>query len=289
MPQDHSDTATTVGALLQAATQRLAAEGNDNPRLDARLLLAHTLGVEGRLHGRDDDPVSAEQRTRYAAFLARRIDGEPVSRILGSREFWSLEFDLSPATLDPRPDSETLIDALLELHPERDHAYRILDLGTGTGCLLLAALSEFPNAEGLGVDIDADCIAIARQNAEKLCLSRRARMIRSRWADNVNGPFDIVLSNPPYIPTSDIADLQPEVKVHDPMQALDGGPDGLDAYRNIAECLPSLLGEDSVAVLEFGEGQGPDISRIVEASGLIVDGFRSDLAGIERCILIRRT
>tara|TARA_E500000318_G_scaffold50606_1_gene47377 strand:- start:1177 stop:2046 length:870 start_codon:yes stop_codon:yes gene_type:complete len=287
-PEQPEETAT-VGALLQAATRRLTEEGNDNPRLDARLLLAHALGAEGRLHGREDDPVTAEDRTRYAAFLARRIGGEPVSRILGSREFWSLEFDLSPATLDPRPDSETLIDALLELHPDRARAYRILDLGTGTGCLLLAALSEFPNAEGVGVDIDADCIQVARKNAEKLCLSSRARMIRSRWADNVNGPFDMILSNPPYIPTSDIAELQPEVKTHDPMQALDGGPDGLDAYRNIAEYLPSLLGEDGLAVLEFGEGQGPSISRIMDASGLTVDGFRNDLAGIERCILVRRT
>ncbi len=282
------DETGTVGALLQAATRRLTSEGNDNPRLDARLLLAHALGAEGRLHGREDDPVSADQRIRYAAFLARRISGEPVSRILGSREFWSLEFDLSPATLDPRPDSETLIDTLLELHPDRDRAYRILDLGTGTGCLLLAALSEFPNAEGVGVDIDADCVEVAHKNTEKLCLSSRARMIRSHWADNVNGPFDIVLSNPPYIPTSDISNLQPEVKIHDPMQALDGGADGLAAYRNIAECLPSLLGEDGLAVLEFGEGQGQNIFRIMEASGLVVDGFRSDLAGIERCILVRR-
>ncbi|WP_028467047.1 peptide chain release factor N(5)-glutamine methyltransferase [Nisaea denitrificans] len=289
MTQNDPDKTETIGALLQAATQRLTAEGNDSPRLDARLLLAHALGVEGRLHGREDDSVTAEERTFFGAFLARRIGGEPVSRILGSREFWSLEFDLSPATLDPRPDSETLIDALLELHPDRDRAYRILDLGTGTGCLLLAALSEFPNAEGVGVDIDADCVQVARQNAEKLSLSSRARMIRSRWADNVNGPFDIVLSNPPYIPTPDIASLQSEVKIHDPMQALDGGPDGLTAYRNIAECLPSLLGEDGLAALEFGEGQGPAISRIVEASGLIVEGFRNDLAGIERCILVRRT
>ncbi|MEO9902273.1 MULTISPECIES: peptide chain release factor N(5)-glutamine methyltransferase [Alphaproteobacteria] len=278
----------TVAALLQAAMQRLASEGNDNPRLDARLLLAHALGVEGRLHGREDNPVTVEERTHFAGFLARRIGGEPVSRILGSREFWSLEFDLSPATLDPRPDSETLIDAVLELHPDRNRAYRILDLGTGTGCLLLAALSEFPNAEGVGVDIDTECVQIARKNAEKLCLSSRARMICSRWADNVNGPFDIVLSNPPYIPTSDISQLQPEVKLHDPTQALDGGVDGLDAYRNIAESLPSLLGEDGLAVLEFGEGQGQDILRIMEASGLIVGGFRNDLAGIERCILVRR-
>ena len=188
--------AATVGDLLRDATRRLAAEGNDNPRLDARLLLAHAVGAEGRLHGREDDPVSTEAQTAYAALLARRIGGEPVSRILGSREFWSLEFALSPATLDPRPDSETLIDTLLELRLDRSRAYRILDLGTGTGCLLLAALSEFPNAQGVGVDIDEECIDVARENAEKLCLSPRARMIRSRWADDVTGPFDIVLSNP---------------------------------------------------------------------------------------------
>ena len=289
MTPEQPEEAATVGDLLQAATRRLTAEGNDNPRLDARLLLAHALGAEGRLHGREEDPVTAKERSRFAAFLARRIGGEPVSRILGTREFWSLEFALSPATLDPRPDSETVIDTLLELRQDRNRAYRILDLGTGTGCLLLAALSEFPHAEGIGVDINADCIEVARQNAEKLCLSSRARMILSRWADNVNGPFDIVLSNPPYIPTTDIAALQPEVKSHDPMQALDGGPDGLDAYRNIAECLPSLLGEDGLAVLEFGEGQGPDIFHIMERPGLIVEGFRKDLAGIERCIMVRRT
>lgn len=280
--------AENIGELLQAATRRLIEEGNDTPRLDARLLLAHALGVQDRLHGREDDPVTLEERERYAEFLARRIRGEPVSRILGSREFWSLEFDLSPATLDPRPDSETLIDTLLEIYQDRSRAYRILDLGTGTGCLLLAALSEFPNAEGVGVDIQAECIEVASQNAEKLCLSTRARMIHSRWADNVTGPFDIVLSNPPYIPTSDIGTLQPEVQFHDPMQALDGGVDGLGAYRNIAECLNSILGEDGRAVLEFGEGQGQKISRIMEASGHIVDGFRKDLAGIERCIVLRR-
>ena len=190
------DAAETIGALQQAATQRLAAKGSDSPRLDARVLLAHALGATGRLYGREDDSVSSEERARFAVYLARRIGGEPVSRILGVREFWSLDFALSPATLDPRPDSETLIDVLLEQRPDRSRAYRILDLGTGTGCLLLAALTEFPNAEGVGVDIEAGCVEIAQLNAEKLCLSSRARMIRSRWSENVDGFFDIVLSNP---------------------------------------------------------------------------------------------
>ena len=283
------DAAETIGALQQAATQRLAAKGSDSPRLDARVLLAHALGAAGRLYGREDDSVGSEERARFAAFLARRMGGEPVSRILGFREFWSLEFTLSPATLDPRPDSETLIDILLEQRPDRGRAYRILDLGTGTGCLLLAALTEFPNAEGVGVDIEAGCIEIARLNAEKLGLSSRARMIRSRWSENVDGPFDIVLSNPPYIRTSDIANLQPEVKEYDPMQALDGGPDGLDAYRNIAEFLPCILRKDGIAVLECGMDQGPEVFRIMEECGLLVDRVRKDLAGIDRCISVRRT
>jgi len=283
-----SDRDSTIGALITAATRRLAAAGADSPRLDARLLLAFALGETGRLHGREDETVPASAVSRFDSLLDRRSAGEPVSRILGTREFWSLEFELSPSTLDPRPDSETLIDALREAFPDRSAPLRILDLGTGTGCLLLAALSEYPNAVGTGVDIDPDCVAMATRNAQKLCFSARARMIFSSWGSNVTDLFDVVLSNPPYIPTSEIDSLQPEVRIHDPMNALDGGEDGLEAYRNIAECLDSLLAEDGLAILEFGEGQGPDVARIMQASGLSVSGFRSDLAGIERCILVRR-
>lgn len=278
----------TVGAVIVEATRRLAATDNDNPRLDARLLLAHALGVEDRLHGREDDPIDTSQYDRFGTLMGRRLAGEPVSRILGSREFWSLEFDLSPATLDPRPDSETLIETLCELHPDRGMPLRILDLGTGSGCLLLAALTEFPNATGIGVDIDPDSVAAAAANAEKLCLSDRARMIRSSWGTEVTGLFHVVLSNPPYIPTSVIDDLQPEVRLYDPLGALDGGQDGLDAYRNIAENLPSLLDTAGLALLEFGEGQGPDIAKIMSAASLKVAGFRNDLSGTERCIVVRR-
>lgn len=283
-----SETDPTIGALIAAATRRLAAAGADSPRLDARLLLALAMGESGRLHGREDESVTAAPAARFEKLLERRGAGEPVSRILGNREFWSLEFELSPATLDPRPDSETLIDALREAVPDRSAPLRVLDLGTGTGCLLLAALSEYPNAEGTGVDIDPDCVAVASRNAQKLSLSARARMICSSWGSDVNGLFDIVLSNPPYIPTSEIDSLQPEVRDHDPRGALDGGTDGLDAYRNIVESLDSLLAEKGIAILEFGEGQGDDIARIVEAAGLQATGFRNDLAGIRRCILVRR-
>ncbi|UUX51426.1 peptide chain release factor N(5)-glutamine methyltransferase [Nisaea acidiphila] len=278
----------SIGGLLSAATRRLAAAGSGSARLDARLLLAHALGADDRLHGHEDEPVTPDGAAQFNVLLDRRLAGEPVSRILGNREFWSLEFELSPATLDPRPDSETLIDALRELRPDRSASLRILDLGTGTGCLLLAALSEYPNAEGVGVDIDPECVAISGRNAEKLCLSDRARMIRSSWARDVTGTFDIVLSNPPYIPSPEIENLQPEVRLHDPLRALDGGFDGLDAYRNIAENLASLLNRDGLALFEFGEGQGPEVARIMEAAGLSVAGFRNDLAGIQRCIQVRR-
>ena len=289
MPSTAQDEMTTIGVLLVSATRRLAAAGSESARLDARLLLARALGAEGRLHGREDEHVATSDGARFEALMDRRLAGEPVSRILGSREFWSLEFELSPSTLDPRPDSETLIDALCEIRPDKNAPLRILDIGTGTGCLLLAALSEYPNAEGAGVDIDPDCVIISERNAKKLCLSDRARIICSSWARDVTGPFDIILSNPPYIPSPEIEKLQPEVRIHDPRRALDGGPDGLDAYRNIAENLTSLLAEDGIALLEFGEGQGPSVARVMETEGLFVEGFRNDLAGIQRCIIVRRS
>lgn len=284
----NDNTPETIQHVLRDASRRLADAGNDNPRLDARLLLAQALGVADRLHGRNEEPVDADARNRFERYMERRLAGEPVSRILGTREFWSLEFVIGPATLDPRPDSETLIDALLDAVPDKNRPLSILDIGTGTGCLLLAALTEYPNASGIGVDIDEDCIEIASLNAKKLSLSDRARMIRSEWAKDVTGPFDIVLSNPPYIPSGDISGLQPEVRLHDPMGALDGGPDGLEAYRNIAKTLNSQLRTDGLALLEFGAKQGSDVAGIMLAQGLRIRGFRDDLAHIQRCVIIEK-
>lgn len=278
----------TIGELLREATRRLGAAGADSPRLDARLLLAAALGTEDRLHGREDETVPHDAADRFAGLMRRREAREPVSRILGRREFWSLEFELGRETLDPRPDSETLIEALLDHRPDRSAPLRILDIGTGTGCLLLAALSEYPNAEGVGADIEQTCVEIAARNAQKLCLSVRARMIRSCWDESVKGPFDVVLSNPPYIPSCDLETLDPEVRNHDPARALDGGSDGLDPYRILAERLRFLLAEDGLAILEFGAGQDTAVAALMDAAGLSVLGFRADLGGRPRCILVAR-
>jgi release factor glutamine methyltransferase len=215
--------------------------------------------------------------------VRRRAAGEPLSRLRGAREFWSLDFALSPETLDPRPESETLVAAALDAVPDRAARLRLLDLGTGTGCLLLALLSELPNAWGLGIDRAAGAAATARANAVALGLASRAAFIVGDWGEALRGGFDFVVSNPPYIPSADIPALAPEVR-HDPLRALDGGPDGLDAYRALAPDLARLL--RGTALIELGAGQAPAAARIMRTAGLDVRGTRPDLAGIDRCLVL---
>jgi release factor glutamine methyltransferase len=217
--------------------------------------------------------------------VARRARREPVSRIVGRREFWSLDFMLSPATLDPRPDSECLIEAALAAAPE-DAATLVLDLGTGSGCLLLAFLSERKRATGLGVDLSADAVATARENAARLGLAERARFAVGDWGAGVTGGFDLILCNPPYIPAGDIEGLAPEVAHHDPRLALAGGEDGLEAYRELAPELARLLRPRGRAVLEVGHGQADAVGRLMAAAGLSTHARRADLGGIERCLTL---
>ena len=204
--------------------------------------------------------------------------------ILGRQEFWSLDFEASPATLIPRADSETLIDAALEAMPDRSRVRTILDLGTGTGCLLLAALTEYPGAWGLGVDRSAEAAALASRNAAALGLAARAAFLCGNWGDALVGRFDLVLSNPPYIPTGEIAGLMPEVARHEPGSALDGGVDGLDAYRRIVAALPGLVAPGGVAILELGIGQADAVAAMAEWPA----AFYADLGGIRRAIVLRR-
>ena len=274
--------------LLGEAAARLRAAGIDSAHLDARLLAGAALGFSREqllIHARE--PVSAEALARLEALLERRLGREPVSRILGRREFWSLEFALSSDTLDPRPDSETLIEAALALVP-RDRPLSLLDLGTGSGCLLLALLSELPLAHGLGIDQSAGAAAAAAANAERLGLAARARFERADWRDGLAGSYDLVVANPPYIPRGEIAGLEPEVARFEPPAALDGGPDGLDAYRRLAPLMPGLLSEHGLALFEVGAGQASAVAGLLEAAGLLVDGSRADLAGIERCVIARK-
>lgn len=275
--------------LLSAAARRLAQAGIDTAQFDARHLLAHVLGIAFSEVGRFANPIlTPEQAGRFEALLKRRAAREPLQRLLGSWGFWSLDLEMGEDGLVPRPDSESLIDALLELRPDRNRELAILDLGTGTGCLLLAALSEYPKANGLGVDIAPGAVALAERNAKRNGMGGRARFRLGDWGAGLDADFDVVLSNPPYIPSGDIPKLAPEVARFDPSRALDGGPDGYAAYRRIADQLPGLLKPGGLAVLEVGQGQAGPVAELLRSAGLDPAGARTDLGGIVRAVLAEK-
>jgi len=272
----------TVSEALRLGAARLATAGVDNPRLDARLLLARAAGLsQAALLADPNRPVDPDS---YEVLLARRLAREPVAYILGTQEFWSLPFLVSPSTLIPRADSETVVEAALAAQPA---PRRVLDLGTGTGCLLLAVLHERPGAWGLGVDRAPDAAILARANAIALGLTSRAAVLVGDWAAALAGTFDLILSNPPYVASAEMATLQPEVGRWEPCRALDGGADGLDAYRALAAVLPGLLAADGVAVLEVGAGQATAVESMARGAGLHHSGSRRDLPGIERALVLR--
>jgi release factor glutamine methyltransferase len=279
---------TTRNAVLRAAAERLRALGCDSADLDARVLLKHAFGLsDTQLITARDEVVAEADLATLTAMIERRIAGEPVARIIGRKEFWGLSFLLDPETLVPRPDTETLVEAAVEACPLPPQ--EVLDLGTGTGCILIALLTEFPDAQGTGVDISDAALACAATNAGRNGLSGRAVFVRSDWGAELGGVFDLIVSNPPYIPQRDIEALDREVRVHDPMRALDGGADGLDAYRRVARDAARLLSDRGVLVVELGIGQEADVLRIMLEEGLAPDGSaRRDLAGIPRAFVVRR-
>ncbi len=285
-----ADPTGTVGFFLCQAGQRLRGAAIESPRLEARLLLAHAMGCRAEDLLRDPRaPVPPPAARAFAGMLARRIDHAPIAHLTGTRGFWSFDLEVSPATLIPRPDTETLVEAALEAFPDRAAVRRVLDLGTGTGALLLAALTEFPGATGLGIDRAPQAVALARRNAARLGLGGRAAFLAGVWGAAV-GPgarFDLVLSNPPYIESTAIPGLMPEVARHEPPLALDGGPDGLAAYRAILEALPGLLATGGLAVLELGQGQRAAVEVLARGRGLAPAGCRADLGGIDRALLLR--
>ena len=267
---------------------RLKQAGLPTPELDARLMVRGATGASEIEMIREPGAfISPEEEVLLAGYEKRRLAGEPVSRILGRREFWGLDFAVTPAVLDPRADSETLVAAALDLL-RGVAGPRILDLGTGTGCLLLAVLSERPDAQGLGVDISGAALDVARANAAALGLAARAGFVMADWTAGVDGVFDLVLSNPPYIVSTGIAALDAGVRDHDPRLALDGGADGLDAYRALARALPPVLAPRGHAVVELGFGQADAVTALFEAAGLCVAHVVSDLGGVPRALVAGR-
>lgn len=278
----------TVGAFLCQAGQVLRAAAIESPRLEARLLLAHALGTTQEVLLREPGAAVPEAAAaRFRAALAARLDATPVAHILGQQGFWTLDLAVSPATLIPRADSETLVEAALEAFPDPDAPLRVLDLGTGTGCLLLAVLAERPRAFGVGVDLVPAAAALAAANAARNGLEDRAAFLAGDWAGALSGRFDLVLSNPPYIESEAIPGLMPEVARHEPLSALDGGADGLDAYRQLVNLLPGLLAPGGAAVLELGLGQCQAVEGLARAVGLTPSGCRQDLGGVERALVLR--
>jgi release factor glutamine methyltransferase len=276
--------------LLRDAAAALAAAGIENVRLEARLLLgkAADATIEA-LVARGTDEAPPQVARSLAGYVARRVRREPMAYILGEREFWGLPFKVSPAVLVPRPDSETVIEAALAVLPDRRRPWRFLDLGVGSGCLLLTLLKEYEAAQGVGLEFSAGALAIAQANADALGVAGRVRLDlgdwrQPGWHEGVAAPFDLVVSNPPYIPAGDVAGLMPEVAQFEPRLALDGGPDGLDAYRAIVTAVPRLLAPGGHLLVEMGEGQGPEITQLFRTAALQVEGPWKDLAGIERVL-----
>lgn len=272
----------TLQGLLAEARRKLMAAGVETAALDARLLLQHAAGVSHEaLIAAPECPVEAGTAARFGQLVKRRLDHEPVSRILGEREFYGRVFIVTPAVLDPRPDTETLIDAALA---EAGAAPLILDLGTGSGAIAVTMLAERPAAQGVATDLSAAALAVARDNAVRLGVVDRLTLVHGSWFDGIAQRFDLILSNPPYIPLAEIAGLAPEVRDFDPLRALDGGPDGLSAYRRIAAGALSHLAPGGRVIVEIGAGQAAAIGGIFAGQDLRETGRRRDLAGRVRCL-----
>jgi release factor glutamine methyltransferase len=269
---------------IRAATQTLTAAGIDSPARDARLLVAHATGIPpDRLTLHETDPLLPDAATHLADAITRRAARQPLSQITGQRLFWGHLFRVTPATLDPRPETETLVAAALELP-----FLKMLDLGTGTGCILLSCLVDRRAAHGTGTDLSPDALAVAQDNAARLGLTTRTTFHLSDWFTAITGRFDLIVSNPPYIAAAEMPHLAPEVRDHEPHLALTPGGDGLDAYRIIAQGAPARLLDGGRILLEIGPTQGPAVMAMLTTAGLTDVHIRPDMDGRDRVVAARK-
>jgi release factor glutamine methyltransferase len=281
----------TVAEVRRALAAQFRVGGLDTPDLDARILVGHALALDhAALTAAATRKLGADEEGAIAAMANRRLAGEPVARILGYKEFWSLPLRVDAATLVPRPETETVVEAALaaiDAGGLRARELRIADLGTGSGALVLALLSELPNAFGIGTDTSTKALVVACDNARRLALTR-ARFVACDMAAALRGPFDAIVSNPPYIASADIATLDPDVRDFDPHLALDGGTDGLDFYRAIAAAAPALLAPGGALVVELGIGQAEPVADLFAAVGLAPSPPHPDLNGTLRSLVVRK-
>ena len=274
--------------ILAQIAEKLPHNGYDDPRRDARHLLALAIKRDDPVLPHEDVILDDQAILRLDEVIERRKMGEPISRIKGMREFYGLDFKIDHSTLDPRADSEVIVDTVIDYVNESDQSQlNVVDFGTGSGCLILAAAYNCPNIVGIGVDIQVQAINIAKANADNLHLSDRISFKHSKWDDEIDGVFDIVISNPPYIPSHEISGLMDEVRKYDPAEALDGGEDGLDAWRALSAITRSRLTKTGIAVFEIGQGQEDNVVKIMQDHGLLLLEERADLAGIIRCLVFR--
>ena len=283
----------TVEAARRALTARFKSNAIDSAELDARILVGAVLGLDlTGVIAAASRLLTSDESIRLEDFTRRRLAGEPVARILGLKEFWGLPLQLSAASLVPRPDTETVVELALEMlraSAPVGRPLRIADLGTGSGAILLALLSELPDAFGYGTDISVEALRTAECNAVHLGLASRAAFVACDYAAALSDAFDLIVSNPPYIRSADIADLATEVRDHDPLGALDGGTDGLDAYRALIPQAARLLAPGGVLAVEVGEDQSADVERLMTSAGLTLEGPpKADLAGIRRAVAGRK-
>jgi release factor glutamine methyltransferase len=281
----------TADDVRRALSQLFRDAGLESPNADARILVGHALGLDHTaLAAARDYPLSVKEGDAIAALARRRLAREPVARIVGSKEFWSLPLLINSSTLVPRPETETVVEvalAAIGANDPRTQALSIADLGTGSGALLLALLSELPNAHGIGTDISIEALMMARANARQLGITRAA-FVACDLASALRPSFDLIVSNPPYIASGEFAALAPEVRAFDPRSALDGGPDGLDFYRSLTASVPGLLRPGGALVVEIGAGQSDDVAQLFAAAGLAVAAPHPDLKGTPRVLLARK-
>jgi release factor glutamine methyltransferase len=289
--QRRAAAAFTADGMRRALAELFSNAGLESPSTDARILVGYALGLDHTgLAAAGDRPISVNESEAIAALAQRRLAHEPVARIVGRKEFWSLPLSIDASTLVPRPETETVVEvalAAVDANGPRTQALRIADLGTGSGALLLALLSELPNAHGVGTDISTEALTMARANARQLGITRAA-FVACDVASPLCPAFDLIVSNPPYIASGEFAALAPEVRAFDPRSALDGGPDGLDCYRSLTTSVPALLRPGGALVVEIGAGQADDVAQLFAAAGLAVAAPHPDLNGIPRVLLARK-